>query len=128
MSYFVDTNVLLNHWQEISEPFGLSSVSVRELENIKTSNFKTEDVRYNARHAVRFLIEHEDLCTIIHTDIFPENTSNDEKIVRDCLTYTYDHPGTVFWTEDLLCYIIAKREYKLPVKSKIGRASCRERV
>lgn len=116
MSYFVDTNVLLNHWQEISEPFGLSSVSVRELENIKTSNSKTEDVRYNARHAVRFLIEHEDLCTIIHTDIFPENISNDEKIVRDCLTYTYDHPGTVFWTEDLLCYIIAKREYQLPVR------------
>jgi predicted ribonuclease YlaK len=65
---------------------------------------------------VRFLTEHEDLYTVIHTDHFPDGMSNDEKIVRDCQTYVNGHPDAMFWTEDLLCYIIAKQEFRVPVR------------
>ena len=50
---YVDTNVLLSHLDQLENEdfFFLSSVTLEELEDIKTNKNKTEDLRYAARKA-----------------------------------------------------------------------------
>ena len=59
--YFLDTNILLKHLGKVKKlnKFYISSITLQELEDIKTSGKKSEDVRYAARRAVRWLNENE---------------------------------------------------------------------
>ena len=67
---FYDTNALLELMDDVLvEPFVISSVTLEELENIKTSKTKTEETRYKARKVVHLLDENRDKYeVVIHND------------------------------------------------------------
>lgn len=55
---FYDTNAILklqNKILEDNEKFLISSVTLQELENIKTSRNKDDETKYNARKALHLL-------------------------------------------------------------------------
>lgn len=95
----------------------ISSISLEELENIKTSGSKDEDTKMRARHLLRTLDENPDKYEIW---IFKEpmlkpieekgfSISNDMRILATAIDYdNTQHPDeTVFITNDLLLKHIA---------------------
>lgn len=120
MKYFLDTNILLSHLDRVEtlDGFYISSVTLGELEDIKTSGRKTEEVRYYARKAVRWLNENEDKYECI---LCPDESveSNDEKIINTCSQINCDRPDEeiVFVTDDLLCKLKAQRIKHLAAES-----------
>ena len=63
---FYDTNALLELTDEVlTEVFAISSVTLEELENIKTARNKTEEVRYKARKVVHLLDENRGRYEVI---------------------------------------------------------------
>ena len=53
---FLDTNALLIDCSDISNSV-ISSKTIEELESIKTSSYKDNDIKYKARQAVRAINE-----------------------------------------------------------------------
>ena len=105
--------------------FLLSSISIKELEEIKSSGKKSDEVKYAARTAVRYLNENRNKYQIIiyndHslTELYkmglPDN--NDNKIMQsarhaiDALGYD----NLVFVTDDLVARLIARSMFGLDV-------------
>lgn len=120
MKYFLDTNILLSHLDRVEalDGFYISSVTLGELEDIKMSGRKTEEVRYYARKAVRWLNENEDKYECI---LCPDESveSNDEKIINTCAQIDHERPDEeiVFVTDDLLCKLKAQRIKHLVAES-----------
>jgi len=116
MTYFYDTCALLNKQSAIlNSYFYISNVSLKELENIKTSNTKDELSKYNARKVIRLLDENEDKYSVIDYDkkwdielanytVLTDN--NDSKIILCALNSKVD--DLVFCTDDLCCKRLAK--------------------
>lgn len=109
--------------------FILSSVSIEELEDIKTNRSKDDDVKYRARKAVRFLNEHPEKYKIIvygqwDRTLYPldpigrtDNLTNDDKIIH-CACFTraccgYD--DLIFASDDILARLIAENRFGLDV-------------
>ena len=124
---FYDTNVLLSHLDllEKEEKFLISSVTIKELEGIKTSGTKSEQTRYEARKAVHFLSDNQEKYNVIVYDIksscdFSEyglEDSNDNRIMR-CALYARDVLGykdLLFVSDDILCRLIGKEYFGLEV-------------
>ena len=68
MSIFYDTCAMLNFQAEIfnsDEKFYLSNITLQELENIKNSEFKSEDIKYKARKLLQLLNTNKDKYEII---------------------------------------------------------------
>ena len=95
------------------------------------SNNKTEDIRFAARKAVRFLKDNSDKYRIIVYDIlsscdFTEyglEDTPDNRIMR-CAEYARDilgYKNLVFVTNDILCKLIAKSYFNLDVESIDGK-------
>lgn len=124
--YFFDTNILLKHLDKVKQlnKFYISSVTLEELEDIKSSGRKTEDVRYAARRAVRFLNENDNKfeCVIYGVDIpEEENVNNDDKIIMCCCyVRTHESEPVTFVTDDMLCKLIAQRKFNIPVESWVN--------
>ena len=121
---FYDTNALLELQEEILvEPFVISSVTLEELENIKTSKTKTEEIRYKARKVVHLLDENRDKYeVVIYDDNILEllmNSSieitNDSKICACAKSMCHDNK-IIFVTNDLCCRIIAEDVFGLKVE------------
>lgn len=124
--YFLDTNILLHNLDFVKtlSKFYVSSITLTELEEIKISARKTEDVRYEARQAVHYLIENKDKYeTVIYIEYL--NTfiaqkqveiTPDTKIIASA-AYIKDTTDIVFLTNDLLCGIIANKIFQLNVES-----------
>ena len=121
--YFYDTNVLLSNLEFVKEngEFLISPVTIGELENIKTSANKDDEVKFQARRAVRFLTENRNLWKApLHkeeaVDIAKQKCNlpdtNDGNIIADfyieALTAKYEVP-IVFATSDLLCGLYAEQ-------------------
>lgn len=125
---FYDTNALLELQEEIlEEPFAISSVTLEELENIKTSKNKTEEVRYKARKIVHILDEnvnkynvvvYDDEIEQLITDIGIE-VNNDNKICACAKSMCHDNK-IIFVTNDLCCRIIAENIFKLNVEKAVA--------
>lgn len=122
---FYDTNALLKLQDEIfKERFFLSSVTLRELENIKTSSNKDEETKYNARKIVRLLDKNMDKYTVVmfHSDIkkilksYGVDDSPDNEIIS-CAKYISDYHNIVFVTDDICCRVIASMIFGLNVES-----------
>ena len=126
MAKFYDTNALLDLGEAVlkDELFYFSSISLIELENIKTSRNKSEDVKYKARRIMRVLDENEDSYeVVVYDDWCREQLENlriddtpDNKI---CACYlklkiffelNEQDFNVEFVTGDLCCKVIA-REY-----------------
>ncbi|RFZ78237.1 hypothetical protein DS742_14060 [Lacrimispora amygdalina] len=128
MTKFIDTNILLSHLDvlENENMFLISSVSIQELEEIKTNSKKTEELRYSARVAVRWLNDHpEKYKAIIYDGEVRDfndhllDETHDTQIV-ECATYAKSVMGygdLIFITDDILCKLIAKEYFGLAVDS-----------
>ena len=123
---FLDTNVLLkNPEQYFDSMFYISSETIRELENIKSSIVrKDESIRYAARKAVRLLTEHigdfrviiydgdvRNIISSVHLEDSPDN-----RICASAALCMKSGEDIVFVTNDLCCRIIAQNIFELPVE------------
>lgn len=120
---FYDTNALLELSGKLDELdfFYTSNIVLEELENIKTSGKKTEDLRYKARQVSRYLrnsdnyecmVVRDDVYKMLHSYRLPE--TNDNLIVTCAYIKNLDlNNNLVFVTNDICCYNIAKNIFKL---------------
>lgn len=125
---FYDTCALLNlRERAFEESFYISSVTLTELEDIKTSAKKDEETKWKARQVVKLLSnnncykiyiphkEEHDLITELGLEI-----TNDTLIIASACAVYRSMNDIVFVTDDLLCYEFAKDVFGIPVsKSKL---------
>ncbi len=125
---FYDTNALLELMEDVlAEPFAISSVTLEELENIKTSKTKTEETRYKARKVVHLLDENRDKYeVVIYRDEIAEiiediglEYNNDNKICA-CAKLLSEYGELVFITNDICCRTIAENIFGLDVEGAVG--------
>ena len=117
---FYDTSSLLlkvNTLFKTEEPFVISSITLEELENIKTSQTRDPDIKYDARKLLHYLDEHRDLYKV---HVFTEKMltpirekdlpiSNDMKILATAIDYNNNvrTDEVIFVTNDLSLKFIA---------------------
>lgn len=126
MKKFYDTCSLLeltNSSDINANDIYLSSVTLQELENIKTSANKDSETKYRARVAVRALKDNPDVeIIVVDKDDYKcledkgLEITNDNLIIACAYRYSQEH-NIVFYTEDLLCGFIAKNYFGLEVQS-----------
>ena len=119
--FFYDTCSLLNELHSAFENdfFYISSVTLEELENIKTSSSKDQDIKYRARQLLHLLFENKDKYKVV---IFQKewetaisnfsylSDNNDSKIIYSAfITDTETAFDLVFKTDDLCCAALAKQ-------------------
>ena len=111
---FYDTSALLCANESIfSEPFVISSITLQELENIKTSFNKDNETKYKARRVAHLLDENADKYEIVIygkkqeklLNKLPFADSNDAKILACALSYSKD---INFVTNDICLKCFAK--------------------
>ena len=119
--FFYDTCSLLNELHSAFENdfFYISSVTLEELENIKTSSSKDQDIKYRARQLLHLLFENKDKYKVVifqkEWEISISNYSylsdnNDSKIIFSAfITDTETAFDLVFKTDDLCCAALAKQ-------------------
>lgn len=117
--YFYDTSSLLmdSNLFANGRPIALSSISLLELENIKTSANKDADIKYKARQLLHKLDEHRgeyDICIFNEKMLAPIKKknleiTNDMKILACAIYYDNNvHPDeTVFITNDVALKALA---------------------
>lgn len=120
---FYDTNAILKLQNKIFEDnFVLSSITLHELEHIKTSKNKDEETKYNARKVIHLLDKYSDKYDVV---IFTKEInelmqsyhvydSPDNQIIA-CAKYYSKENDIVFVTNDICCKVIAKDIFKLDV-------------
>jgi len=117
---FYDTNELLHSIDEIEGKIYLSSITLQELEHIKTSKNKDEDVRFQARKVTRFLRKNEDSyeCVVVEKKhynllekmkLLPDN----DNLIIACAKLLEKSYDIEFVTDDICCYNIAKNLFNL---------------
>ncbi len=126
MINFYDTNALLALGDKLAETeFYISSVSLHELENIKTSKVKTEETRFRAREVVRILNN----CTTRYKVVVPnEGIYNflsmkgievtPDNLICACAYYVKvvaPAEDVLFYSADLCCRAIARSVFNLTV-------------
>lgn len=122
MINFYDTSSLLLMQEKAFEStLIISSITVQELENIKTSKNKTEDVRFSARNLVRLLKTYDDYKVVVYTteidDILKEKNlpiTNDNLIAATAYLENKSNP-IEFFTDDLILSLVAKNVFGLTV-------------
>lgn len=114
---FYDTCSVMEDNSDLSDVV-ISSITIQELENIKTSSDKSEDIRVKSRKAVN-QIRKFNVTTIIYNPEWDEEilsmgleVNNDNRIIMTCCKSECDG----FYTEDYLCGLIAEKIFNLTVK------------
>lgn len=104
--YFFDTNVLLENNKSLlnKQNFYISYRTLKQLENIKISAHKDEDIKYKARKAVRWLTENQDKYTVCFYNGEQKNLQPDMEIILTAKQID----NIIFITYDLSCYLLAK--------------------
>lgn len=127
--YFYDTNALLELREKLldsDEKFYLSSISLKELENIKTSKNKDENLKYKARKLVHLLDENPDKYKVIIYDNWCKelienlqlSTDSPDNQICACAKMLQDDVGEViFVSNDLCCKTIAHYCFGLKAES-----------
>lgn len=126
MTKFIDTCALLELQKEaFKSRFYISSITLSELELIKTSSTKDEETKFAARQILHLLKENEGTYEII-TYNFQEDEkiisqfglvqNNDSKIIAGAYRTYRNNKDMVFVTIDLACRAVAK-SINLPVES-----------
>ena len=120
--YFYDTCALLDNPMEAFKRghFWISSITLNELEDIKTSGRKDEETKYNARKLLHLLEENDNKYSIMlyNTEIdetikmFSLPLTNDSKIIASAYelrkSIGASKENFIFCTKDLACKAIAK--------------------
>ena len=121
---FYDTNAILKLQDKIfEEDFIISSVTLQELEHIKVSRNKDDQVKYEARKALHLLDDNSDKYDVVIYDNAIENyilgknmeITPDTKIVGSC-AFIKAMKDVVFVTDDIACKMIARKIFNLTVK------------
>lgn len=112
---FYDTCALLSLQEKAFEDtFLISSVTLQELEHIKTSATKDAETKYCARKVVHLLDEYCGFYEVILYDgqiqrYAPDlEDTNDNRIITCAVGSTCNHSDVVFVTNDLCCKLIAE--------------------
>lgn len=120
MQKFYDTNALLLLQDEVfKEKFFIAYETLRELENIKTSRNKDENVKYRARHMSHLLKENPDRYEAVGLssegwNFLVDSTMgnfNSDDIIVTCAASLMDEEDIVFVTDDVCCFNIARDQY-----------------
>lgn len=114
MIKFYDTSSLLMNYNNLSkEHFAISSITLQELENIKTSNRKEEDVKHNARLITKYLANSDNYTVHIFNNNMLKpieekslEITNDTKILATAIDFD-TNDETIFVTNDLALKNIA---------------------
>lgn len=126
---FLDTNAILDLQDKMFEDnFCISSISLQEMENIKTSDRKDEETKYKARKALHLLDENKDKYEVVIYTTAMENyivekqleVTPDTKIIASCAFSRGLLPQDtdfVFVTNDIACKMIASKIFGLEVES-----------
>lgn len=109
---FLDTSSVME-WNEDLTDCIISSISLSELEEIKTSANKDDETKYKARQAVK-AIERDIPAVYLQSHI--ENKSNDELIILSAKEASKKE-NVIVYSEDFLFRLIAKNIYGLNVSS-----------
>ena len=121
---FYDTNAILKLQDKIfEEDFIISSVTLQELEHIKVSRNKDDQVKYEARKALHLLDDNSDKYDVVVYDNAIENyilgknmeITPDTKIVGSC-AFVNTMKDVIFVTDDIACKMIARKIFNLTVK------------
>ena len=110
--YFYDTCALIND-QEVAfkEPFVIADVTLYELEEIKTSRTKDEEVKARVRKLLHLLNNNSNLYEVVahKQDAFLQTyqDKNDMKIIMTALEYAAT-ADIEFRTDDLACAFLAR--------------------
>ena len=121
--FFYDTCSLLDNYSIIfknisSSPFVVSNITLKELEEIKTSRYKEDDVKFKAKRVCKLLNFYYNQYTIVNYEkdwddvylhsnpILPE--TNDSRIIICAYVYAEKHPDLCFITTDISCNNLAK--------------------
>ena len=122
MRKFYDTNALLQLGGKVFEnEFFVSSTTLQELEHIKTSKNKTEEIRYKARKISQLLDAQSDKYTVIIWEVLKNpyskvNGFEDNPDIRICDCAYEVRDRAVFVTNDICCRNIARSAYELQVE------------
>lgn len=126
---FYDTNAILELQNKAFDKyFVISSISLQELESIKTSGKKDEETKYKARKILHLLDENKDKYDVVIYSALMEDiiicnqmeVTPDTKIIASCVQSRELLPdGTdyVFITNDISCRMIASEVFGLTVGS-----------
>lgn len=126
---FYDTNAILDLQDKMFEDdFCISSISLQEMENIKTSGRKDEETKYKARKALHLLDENKDKYEVVIYTIAMESyiaekqleVTPDTKIIASCAFsrgLLQQDTDFVFVTNDIACKMIASKIFGLEVES-----------
>lgn len=126
MAYFYDTNILLHvDLAELETPFYISSVTLQELENIKSSSKKSEDIKYKARVATRWLQENEDKYSCVFRTTMTDDICKELNVdctvpdnqIMSCAKLIKKSHDITFATNDIACYNIAKNIFDLKTET-----------
>ena len=117
---FLDTNSILTDCTDISNVV-ISSKTLEELENIKTSSHKDNDIKYKARVAVRAIREQKPEVVVVQQSDYDKieefglEITNDNLIIASAWRYSQEN-SIVFVTNDILCGLIAENYFGLDVE------------
>lgn len=121
---FFDTCALMNlQVNAFRERFVISQKTLEEIENIKSSGRKDQDVKYEARSLARELVKHENDYDVVmmHREIVEildffnlENTPDNIICASACYCNKNVEP-IVFCTDDINCRTIASKIFGLKV-------------
>ena len=127
--YFYDTNILLELQQNaFNDFFYISSETLNELENIKVSSQKCEEIKYKARKILHLLDENQgEYKVVIYTTAMEKlinekqvEVTPDTKIIACCVFSQGLLPqgeDFTFVTNDISCKMIASQIFGLKVES-----------
>lgn len=111
--YFYDTCALIND-QEIAfkEPFIIADITLYELEEIKTSKTKDEELKIKVRKLFHLLENYQDQYKIVYYQLNDEKSflsdTNDLKIIKTALSCYILDQDLLFRTDDLACAQLAR--------------------
>lgn len=118
LTYFYDTCALLELQGEVfesEERFYISQITLKELENIKTSNWKDEDIKWQARRLLHLLEKNRDKFTVFVYQQSDEEMIkdlnlpvNDDSRIIICALKQKKFEEITFVTADLSCKCIAE--------------------
>ena len=124
---FYDTNAIISDCTDISNVL-ISSKTLDELENIKSSSHKDNDIKYKARVAVRAIREQKPEIVVVQKSDYDKieelglEITHDNLIIASAWRYSQENP-IVFVTNDILCGLIAKTYFGLNVISVCEKQS-----
>ena len=110
---FYDTcSLLLAQEKAFENKFYLSIITLKELENIKTSTYKDEETKYKARHLLHLLLENEDKYEVDTTDWHSKLShlnlpDNNDSLIITSAYFLNKKQDIVFITNDLACRALA---------------------